>query len=47
MVNFNPGLIDQNLELYILPYLINREYLNVTYPPQEAIKLIIKEKSIK
>lgn len=42
-VNFNFGLIDQNLELYILPYLINREYLNVTFPPQAAIKLIIKD----
>jgi len=41
-VNFNLGLIDQNLELYILPYLINREYLDVTFPPQAAIKLIIK-----
>ena len=42
-VNFNIGLIDQNLELYILPYLINREYLDVTFPPQAAIKLIIKD----
>ena len=42
-VNFNLGLIDQNLELYILPYLINREYLDVTFPPQAAIKLIIKD----
>ena len=42
-VNFNFGLIDQNLELYILPYLINREYLDVTFPPQAAIKLIIKD----
>ena len=45
-VNFNLGLIDQNLELYILPYLINREYLDVTFPPQAAIKLIIKDWSI-
>ena len=42
-VNFNLGLIDQNLELYTLPYLINREYLDVTFPPQAAIKLIIKD----
>ena len=42
-VNFNFGLIDQNLELYILPYLINREYLDVIFPPQAAIKLIIKD----
>ncbi len=41
-VNFNYGLIDQNLELYILPFLINRKYLDVTFPPQAAINLIIK-----
>ena len=41
-VNFNFGFKEQNLELYILPYLINREYLDVTFPPQAAIKLIIK-----
>ena len=41
-VNFNLGLSENNLELYILPYLINREYLDVTFPPQAAIKLIIK-----
>ena len=41
-VNFNLGLSGNNLELYILPYLINREYLDVTFPPQAAIKLIIK-----
>ena len=41
-VNFNLGLVDQNLELFILPYLINREYLEVTFPPEAAIKLIIK-----
>ncbi len=40
-VNFNFGLKEQNLKLYILPYLINREYLDVTFPPQAAIKLII------
>ena len=41
-VNFNYGLIDQNLELYILPYLINRGYLEVTFPPQAALSLIIR-----
>lgn len=41
-VNFNLGLSGNNLELYILPYLINREYLDVTFPPQAAINLIIK-----
>ena len=30
-VNFNLGLIDQNLELYILPYLINREYFMLLF----------------
>ncbi len=42
-VNFNFGFKEQNLELYILPYLINREYLDVIFPPQAAIKLIIKD----
>ena len=42
-VNFNFGFKEQNLELYILPYLINREFLDVTFPPQAAIKLIIKD----
>ena len=42
-VNFNFGFIDQKCELYILPYLINREYLEVTFPPQAATKLIIKD----
>ena len=41
-VNFNFGFLDQNLELYILPSLINREYLEVTFPPQAALNLIIK-----
>ena len=41
-VNFNLGLIDQNLELYILPYLINGEHLSVTFPPKAALNLIIK-----
>ncbi len=41
-VNFNFGFLDQNLELYIYPSLINREYLEVTFPPQAALNLIIK-----
>ena len=41
-VNFNFGFLDQNLELYVLPSLINREYLEVTFPPQAALNLIIK-----
>ncbi len=41
-VNFNLGFLDQNLELYILPGLINREYLEVIFPPQAALNLIIK-----
>ena len=39
---FNLGLSGNNLELYILPHLINREYLDVTFPPQAALNLIIK-----
>ena len=41
-VNFNYGFIDQNCELYILPYLINRDFIEITFPPQVATKLIIK-----
>ena len=41
-VNFNLGFIDQNCELYILPYLINRDFMDLTFPPQLALKLIIK-----
>ncbi len=41
-VNFNFGFIDQNCELYILPYLINKEPIDFTFPPQLALKLIIK-----
>lgn len=44
-VNFNLGLIDEGYDLYILPYLINREYVDVIFPPQAAINLIIKNKS--
>ena len=41
-VNFNQGLIDQNLELYILPNLINRDYEKNVFPPSASISLIIK-----
>ena len=41
-VNFNLGFIDQNCKLYILPYLINRDLMDLTFPPQLALKLIIK-----
>ena len=41
-VNFNLGFIDQNCELYILPYLINRDFMDLTFPPQLALKFIIK-----
>ena len=41
-VNFNQGLIDQNLELYILPNLINRDYEKNIFPPSASINLIIK-----
>ena len=41
-VNFNRGLIDQNLELYILPNLINRDYEKNVFPPSASISLIIK-----
>ncbi len=41
-VNFNQGLADQGLKMYILPYLINREYQKNIFPPQAALSLIIK-----
>lgn len=42
-VNFNLGIVEQNLDLYILPFLINRGYEEITFPPQAAINLIIKD----
>ena len=42
-VNFNLGLVDQNLELYIVPYLINGEHINVSFTPQVAMKLIVNK----
>ena len=41
-VNFNQGLIEQNLELYILPNLLNRDYEKNIFPPSASINLIIK-----
>ena len=41
-VNFNQGLINENLELYILPYLINRGFEKNIFPPEAALSLIIK-----
>ena len=42
-VNFNQGLVEQNLNLYILPYLLNRGYEKQFFPPEAAIHLIIKD----
>ncbi len=41
-VNFNKGLVNQNLKLYILPYLINRGFEENFFPPQVALNFIIK-----
>ncbi len=41
-VNFNQGLTEQNLELYILPNLINRDYEKNIFPPSASINLIVK-----
>ena len=42
-VNFNQGIVDQNLKLYILPFLINRGYGKLTFYLQSAINYIIKD----
>ena len=42
-VNFNKGIVDQNLKLYILPFLINRGYGKLTFYLQSAINYIIKD----
>jgi len=42
-VSFNQGLIDQNLNLYILPSLINGNFNNINFPPLAALNLILKE----
>jgi len=41
-VNFNQGLAQQNLKLYILPNLINRGYAKIFFPPSAATKFIMK-----
>lgn len=41
-VNFNLGLVEQGYELYILPYLINRKFKRITFPPQVVVNFIIK-----
>ena len=41
-VNFNQGLTEQNLKLYILPNLINRGNEKNIFPPSAAINLIVK-----
>ena len=41
IVNFNEGLCDLGLELYILPYLINNKYPSRSFPPKAAFSLII------
>ena len=41
-VNFNQGLVEQGLKLYILPYLINRDFQRNFFPTQAALSLIIK-----
>ncbi len=46
-VNFNQGLVDQDLELYILPNLINRDMAINVFPPQVAFGLFIGESNEK
>ena len=41
-VNFNLGLAEQNLKLYILPNLINRDYEKNIFPPSASINFLIK-----
>ena len=42
-VNFNLGLIEQNLKLFILPNLINRNFLKLNFDPLISLKLIKKD----
>ena len=42
-VNFNQGLVEQNLNLYILPYLLNRGYEEQFFRPEIALHFIIKD----
>jgi hypothetical protein len=41
-VNFNEGLIKQNFQLFILPFLINFKFQNLNFKPETALKLIVK-----
>ena len=41
-VNFNEGLVKQNMKLFILPFLINHEFQNLDFNPESALKLMIK-----
>ena len=44
IVNFNEGLIDLGVELYILPYLINNKYtVDRDFPPRAAFALIVDQ----
>jgi hypothetical protein len=42
-VNFNLGLVNQDLKLYILPNLINGDFSGCTFPPLASLDLIIKD----
>ena len=41
-VNFNEGLASQGNKLYVLPYLINYEFLSLKLKAEFALKLMIK-----
>ena len=45
-VNFNEGFNDLNLDLYILPYLINSKKEEFNFFPQAAFSLIINKKNL-
>ena len=41
-VNFNEGLVSQGNKLYVLPYLINYEFLSLELKAEFALKLMMK-----
>ena len=41
-VNFNEGLVSQGNKLYVLPYLINYEFLSLKFKAEFALKLMFK-----
>ena len=41
-VNFNEGLVKQNMKLFILPFLINHNFKNLDFNPESALKLMVK-----